>query len=158
MATTTVRPATIERSAQDVRNVLNDTEHVLQQLKARHDFVSLAWSTIKNAFSLRTKFKQLAELHDCAIAVTVAKNFDGIRRDELRSLADSFANVVAVDRQVLADASRVGAMYRFLWSSSLREIASQADHLDSIAESLYAASDVEAEELIAFAAERMASK
>jgi len=73
--------------------------------------------------------------------------------EDLSELAVSLDGIVEKERAILAKANTLGSEIRVWWETSLLQLAKQAEHLDSIAESLHAECDDEAASLLVFAAE-----
>jgi hypothetical protein len=81
-------------------------------------------------------------------------DFTGCSDEGLSELAVSLDKIVEKERAILSKAKTLGSEIRVWWEASLLQLEKQAEHLDSIAESLHAECDDEASSLLVFAAEQ----
>ncbi len=102
-------------------------------------------------FTVNYRLRKVARRQDKIITSLVHADFSAAPANKIRQLADSTAGLVQSNRDLLKDAYRLGAEIRVWWDSSLQKLADQTEHLDSIAESLYVASDVETSTLLGIA-------
>jgi hypothetical protein len=77
--------------------------------------------------------------------------------EEIASKAASLDRILGKERDVLNLANTLGAEIRIWWGASLRQLAEQIEHLDSIAESLHLECDREASLLLGLAAEQFSA-
>lgn len=105
---------------------------------------------------LRFLLGGLVRTQDKFISVLVERDFNQWRSQDMAELASSIDGIVSRDRALLEKANTLGAEIRVWWNASLRKLSYQADHLDSIAESLHLAADPETTQLLAMATEQVA--
>lgn len=105
---------------------------------------------------LRGRYAHLVGKQAKLIKALTAQDFTVCSPQLMSELATSLDNLVRDERTLLDDATRLHPGIRRWWEASLRKLAEQVEHLDSIAESLHMESDPEAMALLSFAMEQVA--
>jgi hypothetical protein len=108
------------------------------------------------AFALRQKFSHLVTLQSSLLSRLVEKNFSEVSSGDLEKIAEGLDRIVAGERELLRDAEGLGSEIRFLWNPLLQKLSEQAEHLDSISESLHMEVEPEGSVLLALAAGQFA--
>ncbi len=109
----------------------------------------VAWDTLRWTLRARRRFATIVMKQDRLIGQFVERDFSQTPAAELHNLAVSVTELLNDERNLLSEAGKLGSEIRVWWSTSLLKLADQIEHLDSIAESLHAASDQEITALLA---------
>lgn len=105
---------------------------------------------------LKWLFNTLVKTQDKLIKLYQETDVTHVSDESLTELARNLRRIVEEDREILAKANALGAEVRVMWDASLRRIADQVEHLDSIAEALEVECDPEASLLLAMVADQFA--
>lgn len=100
---------------------------------------------------LRRRFRRLANEQAKVLKVLVERDFSHVTPGSLLDLASRIDDLVATERGLLHDANRLDVTIRMWWDASLKLLADQTEHFDSISESLHTAADDHATALMAVA-------
>ena len=130
------------------------TECVIRYSRERSEEFQLICRIVGKTLSLKHQLRGLSIKQGNLLSSLIERDFTHCDPGDLTPLAASLDKLVRDDRTMLDSMYELGVEIRFCWSSSLRKLAQQVDHLDSIAESLHAAADPECSMLMAIAAEQ----
>jgi hypothetical protein len=108
------------------------------------------------AFALRQKFSHLVALQSSLLSGLVEKNFSDVPNGDLENIAAALDRIVEGERELLREAQSLGSEIRFMWNPLLEKLSEQAEHLDSISESLQMEVRPEGSVLLAVAAGQFA--
>jgi hypothetical protein len=140
-----------------VRAAQAETERVSRQSGATNADFAAACKVASTTIALKWCFSGVVRMQTKFISSLVERDFTAVSREEMHALAVSLDGLVARERAILEKTNKLGAEIRVWWNTSLLKLAEQAEHLDSIAESLHVACDDEASALMAFAVEEFAA-
>ena len=135
-----------------------ETERVVRYSGASHADVWTACKVLAATVCLKWLFSGLVRSQDKLIRLYQTGNLAQLSDEQVLSLSRSLREIAGRDREILAKANTLGAETRVWWDASLRRIAQQSEHLDSIAESLEVDCDPEASLLLAMALDRFTAK
>ena len=110
---------------------------------------------VMGIITVKRRLSQLTTKQESLLASLRSCDFTTCTDHELKELALSIDGIVADERAVVSDARALGAEVRLWWQTSLHKLSEQAEHLDSIAESLHFECNAEASSLLAIAALQM---
>src|SRR5262249_21956579 len=116
------------------------------------------WHIAHKTIALRHQLAHVTRLQERLINKLTERDFSTVPAVELNSIATYLDRLVATERDVLHDARQLGSELRVWWNTSLVKLSAQAEHLDSIAESLHAASDDETSALLGIAVGQVAAE
>jgi hypothetical protein len=105
-------------------------------------------------FVLKRMLGSLAWQQSKLIKLYQRCDFTRYSDEEIANKAAALDKIITKERDVLSLANTLGAEIRIWWGASLRQLAEQIEHLDSIAESLHLESDREASLLLGMAVEQ----
>ena len=134
------------------------TATVVVSSRAERANITVALQIAFKTLGLRGRLATLADKQAKFISVMTEFDFSTMPAEKMKQTAALVDDLVRDEREVLRQASELGSEIRVWWNTSLLRIAQQAEHLDSIAESLHVASDDKASALLAFAVEQFAMK
>lgn len=115
------------------------------------DVFQIALGTI----AVKRRLSQLTARQDSVLSYLTSCDFTGSTDGELQELAAAIQGIVSDEWAIVNDANALGSEVRVWWRDSLRRLAEQAEHLDSIAESLRLECSPEAPLLLSMAAEQV---
>jgi hypothetical protein len=143
-----LEPAVIEAKA--------ETERVVSWSKSSVANLGTTCQIYLKAIILRQRFSRLVALQSKFLGFLVERDFSDCSRQELRDLAECIDRILAGENELLGEARSIGSEIRVLWTSSLQRLSEQAEHLDSISESLHMECQPEGPILLAVAAGQFA--
>lgn len=126
--------------------------NVAEGVKARKFQIVLRFKT----HILTTAMSKLIVGQQDLISALQSADVNSYPADVCEKLASDISRLVNSTTAFVADASDVPSQCLQAWSGKLDVIYANAQHLDSIAESLYMAADPECKALLALAAEQVA--
>jgi hypothetical protein len=130
-----------------------ETECVAAHSKASRADLGTACKVAAGTIVLKWLFAALVRSQGKLISAYVEHDFSHYRREDLAQLSSSLDEIVAKDRAILDKVYILGAEIRVWWNASITKLEDQAEHLDSISESLRLAADAEGTALMAMAVE-----
>ena len=149
----------LERSVADgAERARAETERVVRYSYANRADFSTACKVVGVSVLLKWLFAGLARSQGKLISMYQSCDFTQVSDDQMRQLVRRLREIVDKDRDLSVKAGSLGAEVRVLWDASLRIIAEQADHLESIADSLEIECNPEASLLLAMVADQFAAK
>ena len=155
MATLALPIRELQSARDEAERVQSYTKCAARYAKARTDDFHTVWKLAKVTFALKRRLASLATKQGMLIETLVQRDFTGWSSDELTDFANRIDELVTDERDALAVSyDQLGSDIRFWWGTSLRTLAEQVEHLDSIAESLHVAADPKCIALLALAAEQ----
>ena len=159
MATMALPIRELERSVcVDAEKARAETERVATYSGSRRADAGTALKVMCATLGLKWLLSGLVRSQDKLLSVYRGYDFNRCSPEQLTEVATSLGRIVNKERDILARANTLGAEIRVWWDTSLRRLAEQVDHLDSIAESLHLAADPDGTQLLALAAEQFAMK
>jgi hypothetical protein len=155
MATMALPICELERSVSvEAEKARTETERVLRYSTASRADILTACKVLVASLCLKWLFSALVRNQDRLIRVYQSGDFMNASDEQLLGLARSLRDIVRKERTMVTKAGSLGVETRVWWDASLRRIAEQAEHLDSIAESLEVECDPEASLLLAMALDK----
>jgi hypothetical protein len=159
MATMTLPICELERSVYvGAEKAQAETERVVRYSGATRADVLTACKVLAATVCLKWLFSGLVRSQDKLIHMYQTGDLTQLSDEQVLGLTRSLRVIANRDREVLAKASTLGVGTRVWWDASLRRIAQQSEHLDSIAESLEVDCDPEASLLLAMALDRFTAR
>jgi hypothetical protein len=134
------------------------TECVATYSKAKIANLGTACRVAAGTIGLKWLFGSLVRQQQRLIAGYQAFDFAHCSDEVLADLTNSLDGIVERDRALLEKANSLGTEIRVWWGASLRQLAEQAEHLDSIAQSLHLECEPEASLLLAMAVEQFSAE
>jgi hypothetical protein len=119
-------------------------------------FVTVLGVLVKS-LALRRQLSRLVAEQTKVLKVLVERDFSHIASRNLLDMASRIDDLVAKERGLLHEADRFDVTVRVWWDASLKLLADQTEHFDSISESLHAAADDHATALMAVAVSRFST-
>jgi hypothetical protein len=119
---------------------------------------AIVWKTAWKTVALKRLLGSLARKQEQLLELLLNCDLSTIPTGDMKNMALLIDQLVSGEREILQGAHQLGLEIRAWWRSSLVRLSDQADHLDSIAESLHAACDLETTTLMAMAVEQFAMK
>lgn len=153
MATLTLPICELEQS---VRVAHAETECVTYCSKKETVDLRLVGQIISKTFHLRFKFADLVKREERLINGLIERDFSQWSAADLNEVANRLVSIVDDQRDILKDVRELGSVSRFWWGQSLLKLADQADHMESIADSLRSSADPDCEALLSLAIEQIA--
>ena len=141
-----------------VNKAKQETASVVVFSRAERADKITAWQILRKTLRVRGRLATVVSKQAKLISAMVEFDFSTMTPEKMKQIAVSIDELVTDERDMLRQASELGSEIRVWWNTSLSRIAQQAEHLDSIAESLHVASDDKASALMAFAVEHFAMK
>lgn len=157
MTTMAIPISVLEPVIAETEKAQADTKTVVSESGAAVANFSLVVRLAAKTLGLRHRFANLAKKQGDLITDLAGRDYANAELSVLSKLASDIDSLVADERELLEDANSLGAPIRVWWGESLSILASQVEHLDSIAESLHAAADPESTALMAISCEWMAT-
>jgi hypothetical protein len=118
--------------------------------------LKVVWQIALGTFAVRRRLSQLTAKQHSFLAELTSIDFTHCTDDQLKELALAIQRIVADERAIVNDAQTLGSEVRLWWQNSLHTLLEQAEHLDSIVESLWLECDAEAPLLLSMAAMQVA--
>jgi hypothetical protein len=157
MATMTLPIRELERSVRvEAEKAQAGADCVVKHSRAPRADIKAACRVAGATLALKFLLSGLVHTQNKFISVLLERDFTQCRREDLTELASSLDEIVERERAILTKANTVGTEIRVWWNASLCKLSDQAEHLDSIAESLHLAADPELTHLLAMATEQVA--
>ncbi len=141
-----------------VSEAKEQTAGVVVSSRAERADISVALHIAFETFGLRRRLAKLADKQAKLISAMSEFDFSTMPAEKMKRTAALVDELVTDEREVLRQAFELGSEIRVWWNRSLSRLAQQAEHLDSIAESLHVASDDKTSALLAFAVEQFVMK
>jgi hypothetical protein len=135
-----------------------ETDRVAMYSIESRPVVRTALAVMFKTATLKWHLIGLVREQERLIHACVESDFTRVSDEDLADLASSLDKIIGKERAMLARASTLGTEIRAWWDTSLRRLADQVDHLESIAESLHAEGNPECMALFAIAAGQFAMK
>jgi hypothetical protein len=114
------------------------------------------WRIALGTIAVKRRLSQLTAKQHSFLAALTSIDFTHCTDDQLKELASAIQGIVADERAIVNDARTLGSEVRLWWQNSLHTLLEQAEHLDSIAESLWLECDTEAPLLLSMTAMQVA--
>jgi hypothetical protein len=112
---------------------------------------------LAKSLALRWTLSHLAKEQTKILKVLVERDFSNVTPGNLLDMASRIDDLVAKERGLLRETDRFDVTVRVWWDASLKLLADQTEHFDSISESLHAAADDHATALMAVAVSRFST-
>jgi hypothetical protein len=152
MATMTLPIRELESCVRD--KALPKAASVAEYSKSKGDGFATVCKIAVLTIGLKLVFGFMVRRQGKIISRLVEHDFNSCSGAFIGEMAKAIDELVKEERSLLGHASEVGYELRAFWP--LGTLEAQVEHLDSIAESLYLASDPECVSLLSLAAEQMA--
>jgi hypothetical protein len=134
----------------------DETRLVKERSDVEEASLKAVWQIALGTFAVKRRLSQLTARQHSLLAELVSNDFTHWTDDQLKELALAIQGMVADERAIVNDARTLGSEVRLWWQNSLHTLLEQAEHLDSIAESLWLECDAEAPLLLSMAAMQVA--
>ena len=135
-----------------------ETERVVRYSEAPRADISTAVKLLAASVCLKWLFSALVRSQDRLIRIHQLSDLTQMSDEQMIQLARRLREFADTDRELVSKASRLGAETRVWWDASLHRIAEQAEHLDSLAESLELECDPEASTLLGMVLDQFTAK
>lgn len=127
------------------------TEYVVVRSRSERANVSTVCVIAGETLLLKFMFGSMVRLQARVIVKLVNCDYSLLSPEQIKSLANSIDELLAIERETLNKAYELGSEIRVWWRNSLVKLAAQIEHLDSISESLHLECDDQASALMGFA-------
>jgi hypothetical protein len=116
------------------------------------------WHIVVKSLQLKDKLENVANKQQSFISMLQDGDYTTVSEATMRNLATSLQELVTQERELLTQVQSVKHFVSLLWSTSIKTLTSQIDHLESFGEMLAVETDREASVLLRIAAEQVANK